>query len=202
MYDKSIFAKVFGASLGVLLLVAAIGVYGGLAYAVPVSGVGGFTITADSIDGEGATVYPTTGETSEQSERAMYVVELQKTTIEGLEIRKPVNIPGAGEKVVVISSSGTVTSDELLLKTSSVSSGDAMLTGLELDETPSSGESFEVRTGEVEEGASGNTVSFNGSEPGLQIRDNTLRSHYLVTNQIRIPGLSVTIENPSGNTSG
>lgn len=204
MYKPTIFAKVFGASLGVLLLVAAIGVYGGLAYAVPVSGVGGFTITADSIHGEQAVVYPTSGETSEDSNRSMYVVELKSTTIENLKITKTVNLPGLGEREVVITAGDTVKSDELLLKTSSVGASDSKLSGLELDEDPSADAEFTVRTGEIEDEADARTIDINGSEPGLQIDHAELQSHYLVTNQIQIPGLSVTLENPdsSGNESG
>lgn len=198
MYNKTTFAKTFGAGLGVMLLVAAVGVYGGLAYAVPVSGVGGFTITADSIEGENAVVYPQVGETSEQSERSMSVVELQSATIENLRITKTVSFPGVGERQVVITAEDTVETDALMLKTSSVFAEDSTLTGLQLDENPTSEASreFVISAGGADDAQSARTVDIQGDNPGLSIQSAELQSHYLVTNQISIPGLSVTVEEP------
>lgn len=198
MYKTVTFAKTFGAGLGLMLLVAAVGVYGGLAYAVPVSGVGGFTVTADSIEGEDAVVYPQVGETSEQSERSMSVVELKSATIENLRITKTVTFPGMGERQVVITASDTVKTDSLLLKSSSIQAEDSTLTGLQLDENPNSkaSEEFVISAGGADDAQSGKTVNISGENPGLFVETTELQTHYLVTNQISIPGLSVTVEEP------
>lgn len=201
MYKKAIFAKTFGASLGLMLLVAAVGVYGGLAYAVPVSGVGGYTVTADSIDGDNAVVYPSAGATSGAGQTGVAVVELQSTTIENLKITKTVSLPGLGERQVVISAEDTVKSDQLLLKASNIYAANSTLTGLQLDETPEGDMEFAVTAGAAQNAESGNTVNIQGQNPGLHVENAELQTHYLVTNQISIPGLSVTIQEPGESSS-
>lgn len=198
MYNTTTFAKTFGASLGLMLLVAAVGVYGGLAYAVPVSGVGGFTVTADTIEGDDAVVYPSTGDTSEAANQEMAVVELQSTTIENLRITKTVNLPAVGEKQVVITAEDTVKSDQMLLKSSNIYANGSELTGLSLDESPSgeASQEFVVKAGGADDAPSGQTVDIQGENPGLFVEEAELQTHYLVTNQISIPGLSVTVEDP------
>lgn len=193
MYEKVTFAKTFGASLGVLLLVAAIGVYGGVAYAVPVSGVGHYEVAADQIDAQDVTVHPQVDADGE----AYAVIELQETTIEGLEITKE----GSGFNLVV-SADDTVTSGTMLIHANSLEAADSDLDGVALDPNDENVDSeLSVSTGNDLE--DGETVTFDdASGDNLYLEDFSIETTYLVTNQISIPDLSLDIQSTGGAEDG
>lgn len=193
MYEKVTFAKTVGASLGVLLLVAAIGVYGGVAYAVPVAGMGSYQVAADQINAGDTTVYPQL----DPNGQAEAVIELQNTEIEGLRITKQTN-----NFNLVVSADGTVTSDEMLIHATHLDAAGSDLNNVKLD--PNSDEidtELEVSTGNDLE--NGETVSFDDPEDqSLYLEDFQIETHYLVTNQISIPDLSLDIESGGGDDDG
>lgn len=195
MYDKLTFAKGLGASLGFLLIVIAIGVYTGVAFAVPVAGVGGYTVAADTINGQDAFIYPQAGVDKAGGSGTAAVVELQSTDIDGLKITKPVDIPGGGNASVVITADDNVQSDEILLKVSSVETSSATINLLEIDENmaDSPTRQFELRAA-VDQPASARHIDIEGgSGPDVHLEDPSLQTHYLVTNRISLPGLSVQV---------
>lgn len=191
MYEKVTFAKTFGASLGVLLLVAAIGVYGGVAYAVPVSGVGSYTVAADQIDAQDVTVHPQV----DADGNAHAVIELQETTIEQLRITKE----GSGFKMVV-SADDTVTSGTMLIHAKHLEADGADLDGVALDPNDENVDSeLSVSTGNDLE--DGETVTFdNASGDNLHLESFEIETTYLVTNQISIPDLSLDIQSSGGSS--
>jgi hypothetical protein len=193
MYDKTLFAKSFGTALGILLIIAAIGVYGGLAYAVPVAGMGSYTTVGDDIVASSAVVYPQV-DSGPGGENNVAVVELQDARIEGLEIRK--NVGGFD---IVVSADDVVESEEMLLKTSNIEASGSDVIGAEVDaNTPGeANRGFEVRCGGqmVEDGQARTVNMGNTSGDGcLHLESWQIETHYLVTNEISIPDLSISIE--------
>lgn len=195
MYRKTIFAKAFGASLGLMLLVAAVGVYGGLAFAVPVTQVGGgtYTLHADSITATNAIVYPSSG----VGDQPAAVVEFTNSKISGLKITKTVNTP-VGKAEVVITSNGPVQTESLLLQSNRIHAEDSSLSGLEiLANDQRVGGQFSVSTGATSEELEdrGKTVDLGAKEDGaLVLKNFNIETRYIVTNNIGIQGLNVQIK--------
>lgn len=183
MYDKVIFTKALGVSLGILLLVAAVGVYGGVAYAVPVSGVGSYQVAADNIDAQEVTVHPQVDDNGD----AVAVIELRQTEIEQLQITKEVN----GQEVV-ISADDTVESEAMLIRADNVEAEGSELQGVTIDGNPDADAPMTVQTGtELEDGE---TVEFGQAEDNdLHLENFQIETNYLVTNEISIPDLSIEI---------
>lgn len=198
MYNKTLFAKSFGAALGVLLIIAAIGVYGGLAYAVPVAGMGSYTTMGEDIEASEVVVHPTV----EEGDNTMTVVELRDTTIEGLEIRK--NVGGVD---IVVSADNTVESEEMLIKASNIEAQGSDVMGAEVDANTvgEANRDFEVRCGaqQVEEGG-GRTVDIQTDvgDNCLHLEQWEIETHYLVTNEISIPDLSISVEGADSSGGG
>lgn len=197
MYDKTLFAKSFGAALGVLLIIAAIGVYGGLAYAVPVAGMGSYTTVGEDIEASEVVVHPQM-DSSEEGDNAVAVVELRDTTIEGLEIRKEV-----GGMVVVVSADDVVESEEMLIKASNIEANGSDVMGAEVDANTvgEADRGFEVRCGaqQIEDGAGATvTMETDVGDNCLHLEQWRIETHYLVTNEISIPDLSISVERAGG----
>lgn len=198
MYQKVIFAKAFGVSLGVLLLIAAIGVYGGLAYAVPVAGVGTYTTAADDINASEVVVHPQV----EGDDQAIAVVELRDTEIDGLTITKDV-----GNYELEITADQTVESEQMLIKAETIDAEGSNVFGAEVDANTvgESDREFEVRSGaqQVEEGPQGVDAAVHAiegaEEPSLYLENFEIETHYLVTNEISIPDLSISIGESGGS---
>lgn len=159
MYDKNILAKSTGASLGVVAIVGLLFVSTGTAFAMPVAGIGGFTIQADTIAGEGMVLYPgssdaanSTGVSSRSNggvnnQYPVGVVELSSTTIEGMKLIKVFDLQNVsngvmpGKARIVISASGNVTSGTLMMKTPQLAADKAKFSGMEIDENTVEGPS-------------------------------------------------------------
>lgn len=188
MYDKVIFTKALGASLGILLLVAAVGVYGGVAYAVPVSGVGTYEVAADDINASEVTVHPQVDDNGE----TVAVIELRQTQIEGLTITKEVN----GQEVI-ISADNTVESEAMLIRANSLEADGSDLQGVTIDGNPDADAPMTVATGtEIEDGE---TVDFGeADDDDLYLESFNIETQYLVTNEISIPDLSLDIQSADG----
>lgn len=194
MYDRALLVKGTTTSLVVVGLITALLFHTGTAYAVPLAGVGGFTITADEIRADSAEIYVGAGNTSTESGVPMSVVELSSTEIEGLKIQKTLDVddePGlSGNVKIVISGTGTVTTGQQILKATEVEAGEAVLYGQTLDESPASDPSDRF------------TISATGADgkPGLVLKDPTITAHYLTTNRITIPGQRISLQyDPDGD---
>lgn len=194
MYDTTRFATGMAVSLAVVGLVGALLVQSGTAYAVPVAGVGGFTLTADEMRAENAELYVGTGDTSTASGVPMSVTEISSAEIEGLTITRKVDVgdmPGlSGAARIVITGDGTVTTGRLLLKASEVRAGEAVVRQQTIDESPADDPSERF------------TVTANGTDarPGMVLRNVTIRAHYITTERITIPNQQIVVEyDPDGD---
>jgi hypothetical protein len=215
MYDKSILAKSTGASLGVVAVVGMLFLSTGTAFAIPISGIGGFNIQATEIRGENLKLYPGVGAASGQNNITQYptgVVELTSVDIDGLLLTKVIPLPSAlgfnpgSSAQLVITSSGTVSADTLLLKTPKLSASDSTFNGLVISESPNPSEAAEIiqlESNEQPTNAQGQTIPFRtqgssfdggGARTGLVLQDAQIQGVYLATNQINIPGLSLEVQ--------
>ncbi|SEO66399.1 hypothetical protein SAMN05216388_101683 [Halorientalis persicus] len=234
MYDKSILAKSTGASLGVVAIVGLLFVSTGTAFAMPVAGIGGFTISADVIEGEGMVLYPGSSDAENSTDVAevngstgaaadqypVGVVELDSTTIEGMNLRKVFDLQNnsaglmPGKARIVISASGNVTSETLMMKTPQLAAENATFSGMEIDEnTVDKADDItswmELRTdqdpkGPLEGPASGfgeAKKSYSGGDggPGMVMKDPYIRATYLATDSISIPGMALEVQYDNDN---
>lgn len=200
MYDKSLLAKGTGVSLGVVALVAMLVLHTGTAYAVPLAGVGGFTVKADEIRGQDAHIYVGADDTSQKEAVPMGVTELESSEIEGLRLIKELNvdsIPGlSGNARMVISGTGTVTTGNQILKATEIKAEEAILREQVIDESPASDPNDRFTIDAQGNPSAGETVDPSAStgKPGLVLKDATINAHYLATNRISIPGQKIAIQ--------
>ncbi|WP_254823264.1 hypothetical protein [Haloglomus halophilum] len=200
MYDKSLLAKGTGLSLGVVALVAMLVLHTGTAYAVPLAGVGGFTVKADEIRGQDAHIYVGVGDTSEKQAIPVGVTELESSEIEGLKLIKELSVeslPGlSGDAKMVISGTGTVTTGNQILKASRIQADQAVLREQVIDESPASDPNDRFTIDAQGNASAGETVdpSLSSGKPGLVLKNATINAHYLATNRISIPGQKITIQ--------
>lgn len=207
MYNKRILAAGLAASIGVLALIGVLVAASGVAYAVPLSGLGGFTVEADSIEGEGMFIYPGTSETSEADTAPVVVTEMQGAEIEGMVLTKEIDasaMPGLdGTARIIISQNGneTVETSETMMKFSHLGAQESAFSGQVVreynEDNPS--DSFSLAApGDADEGK---TVDIEGEEPGLTLRNVEIQAHYMAVESISIPDLDMAVEYDEGGSS-
>jgi len=201
MYDKTILAKTVGVSLGVLALVGLVFLSTGTTFALPVAGIGGFTVEAESIEGDDLVLYPGIGAVEGESEYPLAVVELQGTRIEGLRLTRTLDLGSFtgnainGRMRLVIEAGGEVQTDQILIRSPGLEAEEATFNGLRIEQTASENlsESFGVRA--PSEPVEGRTVSLDGGEnPGLVLENASLQASYLATNEITMPDLTLAMQ--------
>jgi len=156
MYDKSILAKSTGASLGVVAIVGMLFLSTGTAFALPISGIGGFTISATEIRGNDLILYPAGPADGADAENAGFypqsIVELSSTTIVDLRLEKEFDLSTYGiaapdgsdlgnARLVITAgnASNPVSTDGILLKTPKLGAETATFNGLTIDEDYTNG---------------------------------------------------------------
>jgi hypothetical protein len=207
MYDKKVLAKGTAVSFGVVALVAMLIVSSGMAFAAPISGIGGFTIEADELRGNDLYLYPGISDTSERSGVPVATAEFSSVEIDGLELTKELEkVPAIGGNArIVITSTDTVTADSLLVKQTKLSASSSTFNGLLIDEENAKySDSFKQvapsTAKQRKEGVDGVTGSpktldlSKASNPGIVLKDVTIRAHYQAVNEISIPGLTLAAE--------
>jgi len=223
VYDTSILAKSTGASLGVVAVVGMLFLSTGTAFATPISGIGGFKIQADGIEGDDLILYPGDGDAENHSQYPQGIVELSGTTIDNLRLIKRFNldqygIADANARIVITAGAGpqNVTSDELLLKTPELSADTAVFSGLTIDEQDAADTQEGIRNMITLRAPDAPTVSGSsadiqggtrqvsldgGSNPGLALSGANIRATYLATNSITLPDLALSVQY-DGNNDG
>lgn len=206
MYDKKVLAKGTAVSFGVVALVAMLIVSSGMAFAAPLSGVGGFTIQADELRGDDLYLYPGVSDTSEREGIPTATAEFSAVEIDGLELTKEFeNVPAIGGNArIVITSTDTVTADSLLVKQSKLQASSSTFNGLLIDEENAEySESFkQVAPSTAEQRTEGSDGTIepktldlsNASNPGIVLQNATINAHYQAVNEISIPGITLATE--------
>jgi hypothetical protein len=200
MYDTNILAKSTGASLGVVALVGVLFLSTGTAFAMPVAGIGGFQIQADSIEGDDLLLYPGLADGSNQDDYPHSIVELRNNEIEGLRLTKTFDLGDYtdsmdGRARLVIESGGTVEIERLLLKTPELGADEATFNGLEISESDSDDleESFSIRAPSDPDET--RQIDLTGGEnPGLEMTNADIRATYLATDEITLPDLELKFQ--------
>ncbi|QQK74581.1 hypothetical protein HUG15_02495 [Salicibibacter cibarius] len=170
-----------GAGLTAVLL--SLFISGSLFAAFPLAGIGGFTISADEIEGTDFSLYPAIGETAEYEDWAQAGVDLGTADIHGLVLSKNIDTEdalgayGVNSVDVQVTSSGVVEGDNLSLMVSGIDAVDSQFTSLEVSEhyTDDPMDSFDL------------------AAPELLLDDAELNTHYLSADSIGIPGLQVQV---------
>ena len=207
MYDKKVLAKGTAVSFGVVALVAMLIVSSGMAFAAPLSGIGGFTINADELRGDDLYLYPGVSDTSEREGIPVATAEFSAVEIDGLELTKSFeDIPAIGGNArVVITSTDTVTADSLLVKQSKLTADSSTFNGLLIDEENAERPSdqfkqvapstAEQRTEGVDAGQPPKSLDLsNASNPGIVLQNASIQAHYQAVNEISIPGITLATE--------
>ncbi|HET7324779.1 MAG TPA: DUF6230 family protein [Halococcus sp.] len=195
------------ASFGVVFLVLMLVVSSGVAFSAPLGGIGGFTIKADRIEGDDLYQYVSVSDTSKRAGIPVAVAEFTEIRIEGLQLMKEFEgVPAIGGNArIVITSTGTVTADSLLIKQSYIYAEKSTFSGLLIDEQPSDDITEQFRQVAPSTGAERHsgmdqftnpqTINLSGGEnPGQVFVNATIQAHYQAVNEIHIPGLTLAAE--------
>jgi hypothetical protein len=208
MYDKSLLAKSIGASFGVVAIVAFVFVSTGTAYALPVSGIGGFSIQADQIEGDDMLLYPGVHETNTDTDRPVAVVELRRNVIDGLQLEKTIDLDALSGNVLtgnfrlVIGAGDGVEAQRLLLKTPSLTADDAVFSGLEIENRGGDdlNRVFDIEAPSDPDIETRRINLTGGENPGLTLDNADIQATYLATDQISLPDMSLDVEyDPDGD---
>jgi hypothetical protein len=197
MYNRRILAAGLAASIGALALIGVLLAASGVAYAVPLAGIGGFTLEAEEIRGEGMFIYPGVEETSETDAQPVVVNELQSAEIEGLVLTKEIDasaIPGLdGTARIVISQNDnqTVETSETMLKFSHLGARESAFSGQVVREYNADDPRDSFSLAAPGEPVSGKTVNITGQEPGLVLKNVEIQAHYMAVESISIPDLDM-----------
>ncbi len=203
MYDKRTFGKGMGASIAVLAVVVLV-MLSTTAYAVPLAGIGGFNIAADSLSADSAYIYPGADDTSNQDGYPMAVIEQEGVTIEGMELTKTFDVSSvptlSGNARIMMSASDTVTADQQMVKVSSLSADTATFNQQVIDESNSQDPSqqFGIWAGDAstEQGklTEGRIISLENDGPAQTLEGANIQAHYLASSSISLPGLSLDVQ--------
>jgi hypothetical protein len=204
MYNKRTFGKSLGASFAVLVVIALLVMSSGVAYAVPLAGIGGFTIQADKLTAESAVIYPGVDDTSNQEAYPMAVVEQKDVSIEGLRLMKSLDvssIPGlSGNARIVMTANGTVTADQQMVKVSNLNAETATFNQQVIDESNSDDPSraFGIWMGDASESQNklqnGRIVDLSSDGPAQKLVNANIQAHYLASSSISLPGLNLKVQ--------
>lgn len=175
MYGGKKFWASFGVSLAVMVAAVAFLMSAGVAFALPVAGIGGFSVTSNQIDLTNFKLLPTLGQTSERQLTPQANVQAD-ATIHGMTLTKDFVLP-MGTARVTISTDQDVTATGLVMN----------LTGMQADAAFSN-----MAIKEFYNVDPSKTLSLTADTAIMKNAD--IRAHYLFTNSITIPSLSLNVD--------
>ncbi|MCZ0754567.1 DUF6230 family protein [Anoxybacillus sp. J5B_2022] len=153
----------------------------GMAYAVPLSGFGEFTVKFDKMVGTGFKLYGGAADGAETKNVPVTVNEINHATITGLEISK--TIPALGIRVV-ISSDKPVEIDGLIQKATLIN-GSAQFGNLTMSEN---------YVGDIQDPVQKIVREFTQSADSIVIENGDLKTLYLFQKTVSLPGMKVSFE--------
>lgn len=167
-----------------------LGLFGvtGVAAAVPLSGVGEFTVSFDKMVGKDFQLLGGMADSVSRQNNPVAVNKIKHATIYGLEISKEVSIPGLPTFRVVIESKNPDNPVEIdgLLQKATVVSGDAVFTDMEMKET------YVADKDPLTQAAEGFTQSANT----ITINKGVLKTLYLWQDKVSLSNMKVFFEIP------
>ncbi|KYD19667.1 DUF6230 family protein [Saccharococcus caldoxylosilyticus] len=181
--NKKRLAIIGGAGmLGLIALLLVLFMSGTVFAAFPLSGVGGFIISADKITGTNFKLYPSLGETENKPVWAQAAIDLESATINGLMLSKNINTESAlgsynVKSVDVIVTGGDVVGKNLKLRVSGIESDNTLFKNLQ-----------------VKEYYTDNPLNvIDLQAPNLTLDHPKLNTHFLSAGDISIPGMKLKI---------
>ncbi|MRG86285.1 DUF6230 family protein [Salinibacillus xinjiangensis] len=174
--NKKVFFTAFGSgilALGILLM--SIGL-SGVAYAVPIAGVGDFYVEFDRLEGTGYEFYPKLGETSAADSAPQGTNLIDELTIENLKLYKDFDI-GDGWIRVKITASKPV-QIEGLQHDAGMIQANASFQDLVLEENNS--DNWQEQ--------------FQQTSSSIVLKDAKLKTHYLFQEKMNMNGMKLTVD--------
>ncbi|HSU80757.1 MAG TPA: DUF6230 family protein [Candidatus Angelobacter sp.] len=171
--------KFWGAVVsGFLFLAMMVGLFGltGKAYALPMAGIGDFTVSFDKLVGSGYMFYPKLGETGTSDSSPLGRNKIDKLTVYGLNITKDITLP-TGKKIEIQIKASKPVQISGLIQDSSFLKGDAQFSQLAL----------------AEHHTSDWTKQFTQSSTGITLKNASLVTDYLFQNEVTLNGMTLAI---------
>jgi hypothetical protein len=177
---------------GFLFLGSLLAVFGitGVAYAMPLSGVGEFTVQFDKMVGQDFKLYGGLADSAKsKGTNPVAVNDIKHATINGLKITKKIEIPKFPAIWVVIKSDKPVEIDGLLQKATMIE-GDAKFESLTMSEN---------YVGDIKDPLEAVAKEFTQSANTITIENGNLKTLYLFQQTVTLPGMEVyfTTEDPT-----
>lgn len=172
--------KVFWTSMatGVLLLGLLLVSFGlsGVAYAVPIAGVGDFYVKFDKLQGTGYKFYPKMGETSSETSAPQGTNLIDNLTIDNLQLYKDFKVGGQWIRVKIVASKPVQISG--LQQDAGLIEANAKFQNLTLQEKKSDDW----------------TKQFQQTSSNIILENASLKTHYLFQKTISMNGMRLTVE--------
>lgn len=172
--------KVFFTSLasGLLILALLLVSFGisGVAYAVPIAGVGDFYVKFDHLEGNGYTFYPKMGETSAEDSAPQGTNLIENLTIDNLQLYKDFKVGSQWIRVKITASKPVQITG--LQQDAGLIEANAQFQGLVLQEKHS--DDWQKQ--------------FKQSSTKIVLNNATLKTHYLFQKTINMNGMRLTVE--------
>ncbi|AMX82389.1 hypothetical protein GS3922_01075 [Geobacillus subterraneus] len=168
---------------GFLFLGALLSLFGitGVAYALPLGGVGEFTVQFDKLNGQGFKMYGGMAESGETKQTPVFVNEIKNASIQGLKISKDFEALGLR---VVIEAGGTVSIDGLVQKATQIN-GNITFGSLTMKEN---------YVGDVQDPVQKAAQEFTQGADSISIENGDLKTVYLFQQKVSLPGMKVYFE--------
>lgn len=170
---------------GFLFLGTLLGIFGitGVAYAVPLSGFGEFTVKFDQMDGTGFKLYGGLADGGSKKNNPVAVNEIDHATIKGLVISK--EFPALGIRVNISSASDTPVQIDGLIQKATVVSGDASFSNLTMKEN---------YVGDEKDPVAASAKEFTQDAGTISIKNGVLQTLYLFQKTVSLPSMKVSFE--------
>lgn len=148
----------------------------GVGYAMPIAGVGDFTIKFDKLEGTGYNFYPKFGETSSASGVPQGTNEISKAVITGLELTKEFKVGGNTIKVGITSDKPVHVTG--LIQDASLVQANASFSNIEM----------------AEHNTKDWTKQFSQTANTITLKDANIKTHYLFQKTITMDGMRLIVE--------
>jgi hypothetical protein len=180
LLEGSTSKKVFWSALGtgILVLALLLVTFGisGVAYAVPIAGVGDFYVEFDKLEGNGYTFYPKMGETSSEDSAPQGTNLINTLTIDNLQLYKDFKVGGQWIRVKITASKPVQITG--LQHDAGLIEADAKFTNLALKENHS--DDWQKQ--------------FLQTSSKITLEHAKLKTHYLFQKTINMNGMRLTVE--------
>ncbi|WP_083270904.1 DUF6230 family protein [Bacillus marinisedimentorum] len=175
--NKKKFFAAFGSGFLFLGLLAAVFGMSGVAYAVPIAGVGDFYVEFDKLEGDGYTFYPKLGETSSSDSTPQGTNLIESLTIDGLVLSKEFEVTEGNWVRVEIKASEPV-----------------QITGLQHDAGSILANAQFNNLVLKEQNSTDWQKQFKQESDTIVLKDAKLKTHYLFQKTITMNGMKLTVD--------